>query len=233
MLLKSYMENKYRVEKKFFISQATKQEVENSIKLHPAVFSEIYYERFINNIYLDSFDLRDYFDNINGVSERRKVRIRWYGDLLGGVEYPVLEIKAKINGFGYKTSFPLNKFSVDKNFTIKTFKNVLVSSQLPQKLKSEFLSLEFSLLNRYKRKYFQSKDKAFRITVDSEMQFFSLLPNWNNFLDKRINQNNIVLELKCNSQQEQKAISFIANLLPHRTTKSSKYALGVEALNPW
>ena len=78
----NYMENNYRFEKKFFISELTKQEIESIIKLHPAIFSEIYYERFVNNIYLDSFDLQNYFDNIIGTFKRQKVRIRWYGDLL-------------------------------------------------------------------------------------------------------------------------------------------------------
>ncbi|MDD5738599.1 MAG: VTC domain-containing protein [Candidatus Pacebacteria bacterium] len=227
------MENNYRFEKKFFIFQLTKQEVENNIKFHPAVFSEIYYERFINNIYLDSFDLRNYFDNANGVSERRKLRIRWYGNMLGRVEKPVLEIKTKISNLGYKISYPLTEFFLDKDFTIKTLKDIFIKSQLSQTLKNELFSLEFTLLNRYKRKYFQSKDKTFRITLDSEMQFYSLLSNWNNFLNKRTSQENIILELKCNSKQKQETISFITNFLPHRATKSSKYALGVEALNPW
>ncbi len=233
MLPQNYMENNRRFERKFFISELTKQEIENIIKTHPAVFSEIYYERFVNNIYLDSFDLRNYFDNLVGVSERQKVRIRWYGDLMGEIKNPVLEIKVKENDLSYKISYPLAGFSLDKNFTIETIKDIFAKSQLPQGLKSELLSLEMVSLNRYKRKYFQSKDKTFRFTIDSAMQFYSLLPRWNNFLDKRIDQKNIVLELKYEGRQSEKAVDFIANFLPCRLTKSSKYAIGVETLNPW
>ncbi len=221
------MENNRRFEKKFFISDITKQEIENNIKLHPAVFSEIYYERFVNNIYLDSFDLSNYFDNLTGISERRKVRIRWYGDLLGEIKSPVLEIKIKSNNLSYKISYPLVEFSLDKNFTIETIRDVFIKSQLPQSLKGEFLSFEMSSFNRYKRKYFQSKDKAFRFTIDSEMQFYSLFSMWNNFLDKRVDRKNIVLELKYDGQQREGTIDFVTNFLPYRLTKSSKYSFVV------
>ncbi len=233
MLLKNYIDNNQRFEKKFFISELTKQEIENIIKLHPAVFSEIYYERFVNNIYLDSFDLRNYFDNLAGVSERQKVRIRWYGDLMGEIESPVLELKIKSNDLSYKIYYPLAGFSLDKNFTIETIWDVFTKSQLPQGLKKELLSLEVNSLNRYKRKYFQSKDKMFRFTIDSEMQFYSLLARWNSFLNKRIDRKNIVLELKYEGKQSEKTVDVVTNFLPCRVTKSSKYAIGVETLNPW
>ena len=46
--------NKFRYERKFLIQDATRSEVERSIKLHPALFSEIFHERSVNNIYFDS-----------------------------------------------------------------------------------------------------------------------------------------------------------------------------------
>lgn len=36
-----------------------------------------------------------YQDNLIGISDRMKVRIRWYGALLGLIEEPVLELKIK------------------------------------------------------------------------------------------------------------------------------------------
>lgn len=227
------MKNNYRLEKKFFISNFTKQEVENIIKLHPAVFSEIYYERFVNNIYLDSFDLQNYFDNLIGSNERQKVRVRWYGDLFGRIESPVLEIKVKINNVSYKVAYPLNGFYLDNNFTVGAIMDIFEKSQLPESLKKELRCLDLALLNRYKRKYFQSRDKIFRFTIDSQVQYYAFLANWNNFLDKRVDRENIILELKCESNVKEEAVSFIANFLPCRITKSSKYALGIEGLNPW
>ncbi len=227
------MENNHRFEKKFFMEDTTKQEVEQVIKLHPAVFSEIYYERFINNIYLDSFDLRNYFDNLVGISERQKVRIRWYGDLLGEIEKPVLEFKIKENDLSYKKAYPLTGFVLDNSFTVETLRDVFLESHISESLKKELFSLEGVLLNRYKRKYFQSKDKLFRFTIDSEMQFYSLMVKWNNFLNKRTDEKNIVLELKYDDKQNEKAVDFVISSLFQRAGKSSKYVSGIEKLNLW
>ena len=47
-------EIKRRYETKFSITDLDLYEVQHIIKKHPAVFQEIYYQRNVNNIYLDS-----------------------------------------------------------------------------------------------------------------------------------------------------------------------------------
>ena len=76
----------YRYERKFFITSLSRFEVESIVKLHPAIFSEIFHERFVNNIYLDSSDLINFYENIEGQSNRIKIRIRWYGELFGYIK---------------------------------------------------------------------------------------------------------------------------------------------------
>ena len=61
---------KYRYERKFVINSASSNVIELELKLHPALFSEIYEERIINNIYLDTLDFENYLDNLNGNSGR-------------------------------------------------------------------------------------------------------------------------------------------------------------------
>ena len=58
----------YRYERKFVISSKhiTKNEIENIIKLHPAVFREIYSERYVRNIYFDLIGFDNYVENIDG-----------------------------------------------------------------------------------------------------------------------------------------------------------------------
>ena len=85
----------YRYERKSVISELTKNEIKALIKLHPAMFLESYPPRFVNNLYLDSVGMNNYFDNMAGLKERVKVRIRWYGRLFGSVEKPTLELKIK------------------------------------------------------------------------------------------------------------------------------------------
>jgi len=220
----------YRFERKFFITELTKQEIEAMIKLHPFVFSEIFYERFINNIYLDSFNLKNYFDNEAGAGQRCKARIRWYGDFFGFIQNPVLEIKMKNNNVGAKACYPLTSFVVDENFSVNTFKKLFKESEIPKWLEVELSPMEPSLFNRYQRKYFQSQDKNFRFTIDSQIQCFQPSRISNTFLKNWTDYNNIVLELKYKKDKDDLAEK-VTNFLPARMTKSSKYVTGIDTLN--
>ena len=53
------------------------------LHMHPAGFFSPYPERQVNNVYFDTWDYRAYAENLAGVSERSKVRYRWYGDSAG------------------------------------------------------------------------------------------------------------------------------------------------------
>ena len=81
---------KYRYERKFLISSMTKHDVENLIRHNPRMFSEVFHKRCINNIYFDSPRLNNYFENVFGVMQRTKIRIRWYGELFGEIKQPIL-----------------------------------------------------------------------------------------------------------------------------------------------
>lgn len=222
----------YRYERKFFIDSLTKQEVEAIINLHPAMFREIFYERFINNIYLDSFDLKNYFENQSGTGERCKARIRWYSDFSGFIQNPTLELKIRNNSLGAKASYPLAGFMMDNDFSFDTLEKVFQESQLPDWLKTELKIMEPSLFNRYKRRYFQSHDKTFRFTVDSKIQCFQPYRGSNTFLNNWTDYNGIVLELKYKRDKDDAAQN-ITNFLPFRMTRSSKYVTGIERLNAW
>lgn len=220
----------HRFERKFVFTNSIPQEVEAIIRLHPFAFSEIFYRRFVNNIYLDSFDRKAYSDNVIGANQRFKTRIRWYGDFFGFIEKPVLEIKIKRNALGAKLSFPLSSFCIDKGFSTDNLKKVFEMSSLPDNLKQELFCLELSLLNRYRRKYFQSANKNFRFTLDSDLSFYNVGKRNNNFLNFNTDYSKIVLELKYNKDKEKEA-SLVINYLPSRLGKNSKYVTGIESLS--
>jgi SPX domain protein involved in polyphosphate accumulation len=44
------------------------------------MFIEKYPMRVVNNIYFDTIDFSSYQSNIDGASNRSKVRIRWYNE---------------------------------------------------------------------------------------------------------------------------------------------------------
>ena len=120
-----------RYERKFVITELDFNEIKHIIRHHPSAFSEIFYERIINNIYLDSLDLENYFTHISGHSQRMKLRIRWYGETFGLIKKPILEIKMKNNELGKKSHFPLKSLILDKNFSFELLLDIFSQSKLP------------------------------------------------------------------------------------------------------
>lgn len=222
-----------RYETKFSITDLDLHEVQHVIKKHPAGFREIYYQRNVNNIYFDSSELKSFLDNVEGETNRRKVRIRWYGDLFGLCEDPNLEIKYKKGLLGWKEKHRLKEFRLSKhnNFPYKDIISELTRRQHFDVLKLHLDALRPTLLNRYKRTYYMSHDKKFRVTVDSEMEFYSINPVkdfFKNFFDER----KTIVELKYDQEHLEHARS-ITQSFPFRVTKSSKYVVGIERVRHW
>ena len=200
------------------------------IKNHPAMFNEIYQPRFVNNIYFDTIDLTNYNDNVNGKSERLKVRIRWYGDLLGNIVNPVLELKYKKAYTGTKVKYMLNPFRLNDVYSHELQQEMFEESDIPLVLKDYLKSMRPYMLNRYYRKYFQSSDHKFTVTpIDSMLEFYRVMASNNNFLYKCIDQGSVIVELKYPETNEDVAES-IGVSLPFRLTKSSKYIQGMDLL---
>ena len=63
-----------RYERKYRAEETTLSEVFQTVKLHPASFRKAFPDRFINSIYLDTYELDYYNDNIAGISDRIKQR---------------------------------------------------------------------------------------------------------------------------------------------------------------
>ncbi|MCK5839974.1 MAG: polyphosphate polymerase domain-containing protein [Bacteroidales bacterium] len=220
-----------RYERKFAIQMLSRSAVEHIIKYHPAAFSEIYKQRNVNNIYLDTGRLSYYHDNVSGSNKRKKVRIRWYGDMFGDVEQPVLEIKLKNGYIGRKQSFPLKPFVVDERFDIEMLRSVFRQSELPLNLMSEVTELQPALLNGYSRKYFQNFKKDFRITVDDHLVYMDIKTRFNTFNRQELIDIGVIVELKYDATKDDLAEG-ITNYFPFRMTKSSKYVNGIDLLHP-
>ena len=222
----------YRYERKFFISSLTLHEVESIVKLHPEMFSEIYYQRSVNNIYFDAPNLGNFFDNVDGNLHRLKLRIRWYGNLFGHIEKPVIELKIKQGLLGGKLSFPLHPFNLTTGFSFKTICDAIDASDIIESVKIALKSSYPTLLNCYKRKYYQSANGKYRITIDTDQYFYHISYHNNTFLKKVTDNENVILELKYDRNLDD-ASCHITNHFPFRITKSSKYVTGFEKLNKW
>tara|TARA_Y100000310_G_scaffold342034_1_gene443441 strand:- start:14233 stop:14919 length:687 start_codon:yes stop_codon:yes gene_type:complete len=219
---------KLRYEKKFVTSEMSLKEIEFLIKHNPGMFREIFYERRVNNIYLDSMGLGNYNENVAGNAQRLKLRIRWYGKIFGLIKKPVLELKIKNNELGDKKSFPLKPFLFDKSFSYKQLKKIFLESNLPDWLIEMLKLASPSLLNSYKRKYFLSASKRYRITLDKDLIYFKIIPENNSFCEK-VKEDKYVIELKYSVPDYLGAIPIGENLFL-RLTANSKYVLGIDSL---
>lgn len=221
--------SEYRYERKFLVSNLNKSDIEALIRFHPAAFSEIYYERTINNVYFDSSTLDSYFAAVDGELNRTKCRLRWYGELFGFVKKPVLELKIKKGLLGTKKSYPLQPFIFEKGFKTRILFDVLKKSALPDALLLGMQTLQPILVNRYSRKYFQSADQNFRITVDTNLEYYRIDVHNQAFLYRSVDRTRIVVELKY-GQKFAKEAHRISNVFPFRMTKNSKFTNGIQAL---
>lgn len=217
----------YRYERKFFSDELDAPTAIGVIKVHPAMFSQIYPPRYINNIYLDSPLMDNYTDNVSGAPERVKARIRWYHELFGVIQKPVLEFKIKKGWMGTKIQYDLSSFTFDRNFSEKAFKEMLSRCSLPADVRQYLLGSEAVLVNRYRRWYFATPDRHFRVTVDTGLTFLHLNKIKNQFLFRQSDQRAIVVELKYAREYDPEA-DRISSGFPFRMTRSSKYVQGIE-----
>ena len=167
--------SQYRYERKFLVSSLSREAVESIIRVHPAMFREIFHQLYPREIRhsLGEFYTPDWMvqhivnqhsSNLKkGVildptcgSRRKKVRVSWYNNLFGKVAEPVIEIKLKNGELGRKVSHGLEPFRISQGADLTSvcdFDQDLLSSSLPG-----VRSLVPTLLNRYSRRYFISND---------------------------------------------------------------------------
>ncbi len=217
--------HKPRYERKFLVEQLDGRQVQALIKRHPGMFIIPYPPRYVNNLYLDTKWMDDYFDNVDGVATRRKVRVRWYGEFFQDIDEPVLEIKIKQGVVGYKRHFPLAPFRLDKQFDKDCWLEVVGQSKLPVTVSHLLRDLDIVLANRYHRFYFATRDQRFRLTLDNEMCYFRVKRS--GVGHRKIDSRLIVVELKYGRTLDMEA-QRMAAFFPFPMTKNSKYVTGIQ-----
>lgn len=217
----------YRYERKFLVDQLDVHRVRALVKLHPAMFYQPYPPRYVNNLYLDTEELDNYQENISGVGERHKTRIRWYGDLFGHVERPVLEFKVRSGLVGTKIGYPFASFVLGERFSRRYYLDVLRVASLPAHVKQHLRGLHVVLCNRYYRWYYATHDGRFRVTVDTGMMFYQVRKVANHFRHRYVDHRNVVVELKYGKPMDVEA-ERVSRAFPFSVTKNSKYVTGIE-----
>ena len=218
----------FRYERKFLVEELMPFQVAALIKRHPRLFYAPYPPRYVDNLYLDTPDMVNYFDNVSGATQRRKVRVRWYGDPFGEIARPMLEVKRKDGIVGTKYTYPLAAFPMDARFCDRVFQRALAESDLPPNASLALRGLRVVLFNRYYRHYYATRDGGFRITLDTLMEFYKVNGKFGNqFAHHQVNTRDVVVELKYEIEKDPQAHR-VASFFPFRVTRSSKYVQGVE-----
>lgn len=217
----------FRFERKYHIEGVGTREIESWVMRCPAIFREAFPPRYINNIYFDTSSLGNYNQNLDGVANRTKIRIRWYGDLFGRVSRPVLEYKIKRGMVGTKDSHGLVDFDFEEGFCVDSLKAVFEASRLDESVMHDLSLVSPTLVNRYYRKYYLSADRDYRITIDSSLDFYRIA-RWDNFfVVRRSLDGSTVMELKYAGAISRLDYG-ITNFFPFRLTRMSKYVVGLE-----
>ncbi|MDA1354393.1 MAG: polyphosphate polymerase domain-containing protein [bacterium] len=220
-MVKKPNDSEWRFERKFVTEPWLIGHIKAWLSSHPAGFSEIYHTRTVNNIYLDSPTNRFFWENIDGLAERKKVRLRWYGPLYQCIE-PTLEFKLKRGVVGAKESYKGAKLDITPHLRNEDLHRYFKTCDFPAHVKETLKSLEMRLINRYQRQYYLSLDSNFRITLDTELEYFET----HGSKAKQIEwEPKLIIELKYNKQHEDKATKIMQNLNV-RLTKNSKYVTG-------
>lgn len=215
-----------RYEKKFKIS--TSEFSAFLAIINKFKFINQYQSRFISSIYYDTTDFNLYKDSINGVSERKKYRARFYNNDFKEIN---LEEKVKIADLGYKNIYRMNE--LDHLSKIRLFlnkKNNFDDLLIPLRLFGKFFPVSFV---NYFRSYFISYDGKTRITLDEKINYSKIINNKKClYLSSIIPDKLGVIEIKYDKEDaisEKSIFNFTASLNLH-LSRNSKYCNSIEAL---
>lgn len=217
----------YRYERKFLVENHSPHSVEGAVHLHPAQFHRIYPPRFVNNIYFDTPLLRNYHEAVDGIANRLKARIRWYGDLSTTNASPCLELKGKDGTMCHKSVFSLNDFAFSKTMETREIAALLAESDLPAVIRSYLAPMKPVLVNRYRRKYWRSRDGQYRLTLDHNLWYGAFNRLGNEDLRQATELANVIVEVKYDPEVDE-GFADISNRFSFRQSRSSKYVSGME-----
>ena len=206
-----------RIEKKFVLGKFKEGFVEKFLLING--FTKQFPNRVVSSIYLDTNNYDFARDNINGVSERKKIRFRWYNNDESKI---YLEEKNKKNFQVWKTVKKI-ELSKDKKNLIDKLKEYFVLKNL-KNMKN--FNYKFILKTNYKRSYWVSNNKKIRATIDVNINASAL----KNFL-RPIYLSDTVLEFKFPPNYENDFRSFFSSRSYQlRSQKYSKYIRSFTAL---
>ena len=192
----------FRIEKKLFIKK--EQLIEFKKFLFKKNINQIYKPRVVESIYFDNCDKKVYFDSLEGLSPRKKIRIRYYP-----------EKKIKEYFLEYKISSVEGRFKKNNKISLDHFNYFLKFGIFD----NSYGICKPNLVVSYTREYLKKDDV--RITYDANINY--------NLFKKNIKKkdHNIIIELKTSIN---KNLDHLIKEFPFQEIRFSKYCNGIEIL---
>ena len=219
------MSSDYRYEIKFVLDNSRLSDAMQWL-YNETTAIKTYDNRKVNSIYFDDVGFSSVRDNLAGIAQRNKLRLRWYGNQKNSL--PIFEVKTKNGRLGYKTTYPIQsienslmKLNIDK-----------ITSKCISGLEEQNIVFDKHLVPtlqvNYKREYYKTHD-GIRITIDQNIQFSDTQ------LHTTLDENNSfpypfkVMEIKFKPSMKNTVAKLIQPL--HITPKRhSKYLVGLAML---
>lgn len=220
------MHDASRFERKFVVP-CTAAELVQVLRTHPAVFREHHPTRFVNNVYYDTLSFQSYFDTVDGVANRAKVRVRWYGEHAAPLIQPTLEVKYKYGFLTKKVTHTLQSCSFTALLDDIFLRSHSMISGVPVSFRNMIQTLFPVLVNRYLRRYFVSADRTFRITIDDQLSSAHISSSKMTTPLSLPAEGFVIAELKYAPSHDARAEAII-QYFPFRLSKFSKYAYSFE-----
>ena len=153
-----------RYELKFPFHRPERELVETWLLMHPEGFVEHHPPRKVNSIYFDTSNYRAFEENLSGIRERNKYRLRWYGEPTA--KQATFEHKKKLGMLGWKLSHKI----VTGEDCLNSFTSIssTLREQLPPNMKCHYIHSDSPVVFvSYYRRYYCSTNRDIRITIDS------------------------------------------------------------------
>ncbi len=202
-----------RLEKKWIFQNIDKETLIQNLISFNLYFRSHFNERFVNSIYFDDQNLKFAEDNLSGISNREKIRLRWYGPNSETLTRPILERKIKKNFQGFKETFVMKNFH---NLHINQNNLLEITNQVNKILSVKNLQPVTQVC--YKRNYLISVDQKVRATLDVDLKYRKIKSFIQNFY---VRSNDIILELKYSSNLDNHLRNSIGGIT--RVSRNSKY----------
>jgi hypothetical protein len=195
-------------------------------------------EYTVRSIYFDTLRLDYYHEKIDGIKNRKKIRIRCYNEL-EDKNIAFLEIKRKLENYIDKHRSPLKYEKLEDLFYSGDIESYIIQKDADSidNAKRFFFQINKNLLRPinivvYEREAFYSKfDSNIRITFDKNLRYSSF-PNFSQFFEEKILKpaipKNFIFEIKFYKGYSEHFQNLINRFSLHRMA-ISKYQICIDA----